>query len=139
MKFRVKVLLLTIIMMTSLLVIVLTANIISFTISNQSKLIIFKEELFQSKRMYLQDLLSFTQETLKQFHTQASFATKNIDNEYEKNEIFNSYKNLAQKQLETIKHSAGTGYFFVVGYDNEDAPYYVLHGINNALNGQAFQ
>ena len=87
MKFRMKILLLNILTMATLLTMVYVVIFVSFKQSYTKKITIFEEELYNSKKVYLQDLLSFTNVTLMNLYSEAIFESNEYNSQTEKNKV----------------------------------------------------
>ncbi|HBD92911.1 MAG: hypothetical protein A2015_13530 [Spirochaetes bacterium GWF1_31_7] len=135
MKFRMKILLLNILTMATLLTMVYVVIFVSFKQSYTKKITIFEEELYNSKKVYLQDLLSFTNVTLMNLYSEAIFESNEYNSQTEKNKVMNRYKNQAIQLMSSIRHSAGTGYFIGVSFDDDENPYYAFNGLDEKQNG----
>lgn len=136
MKFRLKIMLLNILAMTLLLCMIYAVIIISFYQSYSARMRTFSDELHRSKRVYLQDLLTFTNRTLENIYAEAIFKTLAAPTQREKERIMKEHREQAAKHMTSLRHSSGTGFFYGISFTEDDIPYYAFHGVRDVLREQ---
>ncbi len=136
MKFKTKLLLLNILSIITLVFFVYITVIVNLQKPLEDNVNTVETDLMEGKKAYLQDLLTFTSATLQNFHGQAMTEVRGVLDIEEREKAVLKYKERAKKLLSSIKHSYGSGYFFVIELI-DGVPYYVFNGNNKALSGEA--